>query len=88
MYVQATYKLPGPGTKLGVSWGESNLDRGSADPVTTSLFESNESIVFGVYHPLTSALHLVLEYTETEATAHNGNKAEETAIALGAILFY
>lgn len=88
MYVQATYKLPGPGTKIGVSWGESNLDRGPADPVTTSLFESNESIVFGVYHPLTSALHLVLEYTETEATAHNGNKAEETAIALGAILFY
>jgi len=29
-----------------------------------------------------------LEYTETEATAHNGNQAEETAIALGAILFY
>jgi predicted porin len=88
MYAQATYKLPGPGTKLGVSWGESNLDRGAADPVTTSLVETNESIVFGVYHPLTSALQLVLEYTETEATAHNGNQAEETAIALGAILSF
>ena len=54
----------------------------------TSLFETNESIVFGVYHPLTSALQLVLEYTQTEATAHNGNEAEETAIALGAILSY
>jgi predicted porin len=88
MYAQATFKLPGPGTKLGVSWGESNLDRGPADPVTTSLVETNESIVFGVYHPLTSALQLVLEYTETEATAHNGNKAEETAIAAGAILSF
>ena len=88
MYAQATYKIPGPGTKIGVSWGESNLDRGSADPVTTSLFETNESIVFGIYHPLTSALQLVLEYTQTEATAHNGNEAEETAIALGAILSF
>jgi hypothetical protein len=33
-------------------------------------------------------LHLVAEYTKTKATAHNGNEAEETAIALGAILFY
>jgi len=88
MYAQATYKLPGPGTKLGVSWGESNLDRGPADPVTTSLVETNESVVVGVYHPLTSALQLVLEYTQTEATAHNGNQAEEKAIALGAILSF
>ena len=88
MYAQATYKIPGPGTKIGVSWGESNLDRGSADPVTTSLFETNESIVFGIYHPLTSALQLVLEYTQTEASAHNGNEAEEKAIAVGAILSY
>ena len=88
MYLQLTYKLPGPGTKFGVSWGESNLDRGPADPVTTSLFETNESIVVGIYHPLTSALHLVAEYTQTESTAHNQNKAKETAIAFGAILFY
>lgn len=88
MYLQLTYKLPGPGTKLGVSWGESNLDRGPADPATTALVETNESIVLGLYHPITSALHLVAEYTRTEATAHNGNQAEETGIALGAILFY
>jgi len=87
-YLQATYKLPGAGTKFGVSFGESNLDRGAADPVTTSLFKTNESIAFGIYHPLTSALHLVAEYTQTESTAHNGNKAKESAIAIGAILFY
>jgi predicted porin len=88
MYAQLTYKIPGPDTKIGLSWGESNLDRGAADLITTALVETNESIVFGVYHPLTSALNLVAEYTQTEATAHNGNQAEETGIALGAILFY
>lgn len=87
-YLQATYALPTTGTKLGVSWGESNLDRGPADPVNSTLVETNESIVLGVYHPLTDALNLVLEYTNTEATAHNGNQAEESSIAIGAILFY
>jgi predicted porin len=87
-YVQATYALPGPGTKLGVSYGESNLDLGPADPATSTLIETNESIIFGVYHPLTESLNLVLEYTNTEATAHNGNTAEENSIAIGAIIFY
>ncbi len=88
MYAQATYKFPGPGTKIGVSWGESNLDRGPADPAATSLVEKNESFVIGVYHPLAAWLNLVLEYTETRATAHNGNEAEEKAIAAGAILSF
>jgi hypothetical protein len=80
--------MPGPGTKFGLSWGESNLDRGPADLPTSTLVETNESIIFGVYHPLTPSLNLVVEYTQTEATAHNGNEAEESSIAFGAILFY
>jgi predicted porin len=87
-YAQASFKFPGIGTKIGASFGESNLDRGPADLASTTLFETNESIVVGIYHPLTSALTLVAEYTQTTATAHNGNEAEETAIALGAILQY
>jgi hypothetical protein len=87
-YIQATYALPGAGTKFGLSYGESNLDRGPADSVASTLVETNESIVFGVYHPLTESLNLVLEYTSTESTAHNGNQAEESSIAIGAILFY
>lgn len=87
-YLQATYAFPGIGTKLGVSYGESNLDRGPADPVTSALVETNESIIFGVYHPLTESLNLVFEYTNTEATAHNGSDAEESSIAIGAIIFY
>jgi hypothetical protein len=91
-YVQATFKFPGIGTKIGASYGESNLDLGPGDialgAAGAALLEKNESIVVGIYHPLTSALNLVLEYTQTTATAHNGNEAKETAIALGAILFY
>ena len=87
-YVQATYKLPGIGTKIGASYGESNLDRGPADLPSSVLVSKNESIVIGVYHPLTSFLNLVAEFTQTKATAHSGAEAEETAIALGAILFY
>ncbi|MGH8196434.1 MAG: porin [Woeseiaceae bacterium] len=87
-YLQVTYALPTAGTKIGVSYGESNLDLGPADPVTSALVETNESIVFGVYHPLTESLNLVFEYTNTEATAHNGSDAEESSIAIGAIIFY
>ena len=86
-YVQGTYKLPGGGTKLGVSFGESNLDLATGEAVS-DLVETNESFVIGVYHPLTPSLNLVLEYTKTEATAHNGNSAEEGTIAIGAILFF
>jgi len=89
-YVQGVYKLPGSGTKLGISFGESNLDLGPGDPAAamSTLVKTNESFVIGVYHPLTSSLNLVLEYTKTEATAHNGNSAEEGTFAIGAILFY
>jgi predicted porin len=87
-YVQFTYKVPTSGTKLGFSWGESNLDLGPNDLATTDLVKTNESIVFGVYHPLTDALYLVGEYTQTESTSHGGNEAEESSFALGAILFY
>ena len=89
-YVQGTYKLPDGGTKFGISFGESNLDLGPGDPVAaaSTLVETNESFVIGVYHPLTPSLNLVLEYTNTEATAHSGNSAEEGTIAIGAILFF
>jgi hypothetical protein len=89
-YAQATYKFPGPGTKVGLSYGESNLDLGPNDgpAAGSTLLKTNESFVVGLYHPLTQSLNLVLEYTKTEATAHNGNKAEESTFAIGAILFY
>jgi len=86
-YGQLSWKFPF-GTKIGASYGESKLDRGPADPVNTSLVETNKSAAVGIYHSLNSALTLVLEYTQTKAVAHNGNEAKEDAIALGAILQY
>ena len=97
--MQGTYKFPGAGTKVGVSFGESNLDLGPGDLASgaicaaigapsCNLVKTNESFVVGLYHPLTPSLNLVLEYTNTEATAHNGNSAEEGTFAIGAILFY
>ena len=86
-YVQGTFKIPGWGTKLGLSFGESNLDDNAAD-AGTSLVETNESLIFGVYHPVNNALNLVVEYTMTEAESHNGNDAEEDLLAIGGILFF
>ncbi|HKE46393.1 MAG TPA: hypothetical protein VKB41_17790, partial [Steroidobacteraceae bacterium] len=74
-------------TKIGVSYGESHLDLADGEP-SSPLVDKNKSYVIGIYHPVTSALNLVLEYTDTKSEAHNGNEAEEKAIALGAILFF
>jgi predicted porin len=92
-YAQVTWKIPGPKTKIGVSYGESKLDLNDTAADTAiagpaGLVEKNKSYVIGIYHPMTSALNLVLEYTDTKAQAHNGNEAEEKAIAVGAILFF
>ncbi len=91
-YVQGVFTLPNIGTKLGISYGVSNLDDNTTDNIvdggSTSLVDSNESVVVGVYHPVNEALNLVLEYTGTEADAHNNNDAEEDTIAVGAIMFF
>ena len=88
-YVQATYALPGIGTKLGASWGISKVDD-SGLGAGTDEFE-NESWIIGAYHPLTKSLNLVAEYTDTEYE-NIGNVAgvdgEAKTIALGAILFF
>ncbi len=87
-YIQGTYKIPGWGTKLGLSYGISKLDTASDESGNTNLIDSNESYVAGIYHPLTEALTLTLEYTYTKAEAHNNAEAKESTVALGAILFY
>jgi predicted porin len=85
-YVQGTYTLPGIGTKLGLSYGKSNIDgeSGQGD------FE-NESWIVGAYHPLTKSLNLVVEYTDTDYEDINlvsGNDGGAKTLALGAILFF
>ena len=85
-YVQATYVIP-TGTKLGVSYGISNLDDNAVDAGTT-LVEENERVTIGAYHPLTKHLNLVAEYNNMESKSHAGLTNESDSISLGAILFF
>ena len=66
-YVQATYVLP-TATKLGVSYGESNLDGNTGDTFSK---KTNEMWVVGAYHPLTKHLNLVAEYSEVTGSVDN-----------------
>lgn len=87
-YLQGIYKIPNWGTKVGVSYGFSELDTASNESSDTSLVETNSSWIGGIYHPLTDALTLTLEYTYTKSEAQNNNEATEKSLAIGAILFY
>ena len=89
-YVQATYAIPGVGTKLGVSYGESNLEGNGGET-----FSDNTSKMWtiGAYHPITKHLNLVAEYSDAKdevdgrgAVADFDVKAK--TISLGAILFF
>ena len=90
-YLQATYALPGVGTKLGVSYGESTLDGNSVD----SFNDIEDSMwTVGAYHPITKHLNLVAEYSEAE-TDYKDSVAnvfdydtKAKTISLGAILFF
>jgi predicted porin len=86
-YVQGTYKLPGIGTKLGASYGESNID------VANNGGENQQSSwIVGAYHPLTKSVNLVAEYTYSMYEVKGGTapKAETNAktVSLGAIMFF
>ena len=70
-YLQATYVIP-TGTKLGVAYGVSNLDKASGE-ADSALVDSNERWTVGAYHPLTKHLNLVAEYNSIESEAHNDN---------------
>jgi len=94
-YLQATYVIP-TGTKLGVAYGVSNLDKASGETednqwtvATGYLVEKNERWTVGAYHPLTKHLNLVAEYNDIEVDAHNSSiENDAQAISLGAILFF
>jgi predicted porin len=98
-YVQATYVLPTK-TKVGVSWGISNLDLATGETnavgvnhdnttnVSGMLVKENEMWTVGVYHPLTKHLNLVAEYSNLRST-NQANQQNTTNIGdVGAILFF
>ncbi|HEY9268444.1 MAG TPA: porin, partial [Methylotenera sp.] len=89
-YLQGTYTIPGVGTKLGVSYGESTLD-GNSGEVFNEIEDSMWTV--GAYHPLTKHLNLVAEYSQTERDVSSSvvgfdGKAEAKTVSLGAILFF
>ena len=86
-YVQATYVLPTK-TKVGVSWGISNLDRAGTDSATGTLVKSNEMWTAGLYHPLTKHLNLVGEYSYVRAENQAGASNNDNIGSVGAILFF
>jgi predicted porin len=89
-YVQATYQLPTK-TKLGVAWGESNLDRASS---SDALGDTKDELwTVGAYHPLTKHLNLVAEYNHAthelrNATSQTNGELKAKNVSLGAILFF
>ncbi|CAM8381785.1 hypothetical protein MCETWHM1_01177 [Candidatus Methylopumilus planktonicus] len=86
-YVQATYVLPTK-TKVGVSWGQSNLDLASNETTATNIVKSNEMWTAGLYHPLTKHLNIVAEYSNIQSENHASGKATTNSGSLGAILFF
>ncbi|MCB5190669.1 porin [Methylobacillus arboreus] len=84
-YVQATYKLPTVGTKLGVSYGISKSE------ARANVYDiDNKSWIVGAYHPLTKSLNLVAEYAQqkVENDVVGGLDGKAKTISLGAILFF
>jgi len=99
-YVQATYVLPTK-TKVGVSWGQSNLDKATGETNVTTvaaagaglgnvglLVKTNEMWTVGAYHPLTKHLNLVAEYNYTTSENQAGRENKANNGSLGAILFF
>jgi len=85
-YVQATYALPTK-TKVGISWGKSELDQAGTDNVTT-LVKENTMTTVGLYHPLTKHLNLVAEWSNVQSENHAGAENKSNTGSLGGILFF
>ncbi|WP_230979573.1 porin [Steroidobacter gossypii] len=82
---QVTYKFGD--TKVGVNFGQSNLDLAPGEPIS-ALVESNEKYTVGVYHSLTENLTLLAEFTDTKAEAHNGIENDSSNFNVGAYLSF
>jgi predicted porin len=98
-YVQAMYTLPTK-TKVGVSWGQSNLDLATGETSATmstnatigagksNLIKTNEMTTVGLYHPLTKHLNLVGEFNYITSENQAGAENKAYSSNLGAILFF
>lgn len=82
---QVTYTINK--TKLGLNYGESNLDLASGE-INPTLVQKNSKYTFGVYHKLTENLTLLGEATNTKSEAQNGLDNEAQSFNVGAFLAF
>jgi predicted porin len=82
---QFTYKFGK--LKLGLNYGESNLDLASGEAVS-ALVATNKKYTVGAYYSLTDNLTLLGEFTDTKAEAHNGVENDSSNFNLGAYLSF
>ena len=82
---QATYKFGD--FKVGVNYGESNLDLADGE-APSALVETNKKFTVGAYYSLTENLTLLAEYTDTKAEAHDGTENDSNNFNVGAYLSF
>ena len=87
-YVQGTYTIPTVGTKIGLSYGRSNLDSNGAANGDTLPDVKDEMWTLGAYHPVTKHLNLVAEYSDVKHKVDTVSSGKSKTISLGAILFF
>jgi hypothetical protein len=89
-YVQGTYTFGGK-TKVGVSYGEGNMDSvstgGSAFGLPTDHIERSMWTV-GVYHDVSSWLRLIAEYNHGELDTGSGRSPSADTMSIGGFLFW
>jgi len=90
-YLQATYALPSS-TKLGLSYGRSELDGTSNDNWKEY---SNTMWTLGAYHPITKSVNLVAEYSDVKTKVKDQTivgtgdlDGKSRTVSLGAIMFF
>jgi len=87
---QFTYKINF--LKLGINYGESNLDLASGEPATpvvgAPLVKTNKKYTVGAYYSLTDNLTLLGEYTDVRSESHNGIKNDASNFNVGAYLSF
>ncbi|WP_428309963.1 porin [Hydrocarboniphaga sp.] len=82
---QATYKFGA--TKVGVNYGESNLDLADGE-ASSNLVKKNSKVTAGVYHSLTKNLTLLAEFSDVKAKAHDDTKNKSNSFNVGAFLSF
>ena len=83
---QATYTIGK--TKLGLNYGESNLDLASGEAPNPALVKKNSKYTFGVYQKMTDNLTLLAEFTDIRAKAQNGVENKAQTFNVGAFLAF